>query len=79
MIFENRKTNLFVLFDGEIEKHTCHYFWGIAYYDGEGNVVRSYQKGECAISDTITSFELQPRFTLQPKLEEKPEGDNAEE
>ncbi|HGH7180721.1 MFS transporter [Bacillus luti] len=48
-IVGNWKTNLFVLFDGEIEKHNCHPFWEIAYYDDEGNVVRSYQKGEYAI------------------------------
>lgn len=45
----NWKTHLFVLFDGEIEKHNCHHFWEIAYYDDEGNVVRSYQKGEYAV------------------------------
>lgn len=45
----NGKTNLFVLFDGEIEKHGCHPYWEIAYYDDEKNVVRSYQKGEYAI------------------------------
>lgn len=48
-IVGNWKTNLFVLFDGEIEPHNCHPFWEIAYYDDEGNVIRSYQKGEYAI------------------------------
>ena len=43
-IVGNWKTNLFVLFDGEIEKHNCHPYWEIAYYDDEGNVVRNYQK-----------------------------------
>ncbi|MGR5874517.1 hypothetical protein ACT7DH_10485 [Bacillus pacificus] len=33
---------------GEIEKHNCHPYWEIAYYNDEGNVVRSYQKGEYA-------------------------------
>ncbi|EEL61485.1 hypothetical protein COD78_15550 [Bacillus cereus] len=48
-IVGNWKTNLFVLFDGEIEKHNCHPYWEIAYYDDEGNVVRNYQKGEYAV------------------------------
>ncbi|PRT20019.1 hypothetical protein C6360_20375 [Bacillus wiedmannii] len=48
-IVGNWKTNLFVLFDGEIEKHNCHPFWEIAYYDDEGELVRSYQKGEYAM------------------------------
>ncbi|AXO98488.1 hypothetical protein A9486_27970 [Bacillus anthracis] len=30
---------LFVLFDGELEKHNCHPYWEITYYDGEGNAV----------------------------------------
>ncbi|UOX98396.1 MFS transporter [Bacillus cereus] len=48
-IVGNWKTNLFVLFDGEIEKHNSHPYWEIAYYDDEGNVVRNYQKGEYAV------------------------------
>ncbi|WP_255446512.1 MFS transporter [Bacillus sp. JAS24-2] len=48
-IVGNWKTNLFVLFDGEIEKHNCHPYWEIAYYDDVGNVVRNYQKGEYAV------------------------------
>ncbi|WP_257205744.1 MFS transporter [Bacillus cereus] len=48
-IVGNWKTNLFVLFDGEIEKHNCHPYWEIAYYDDEGDVVRNYQKGEYAV------------------------------
>ncbi|WP_189644886.1 hypothetical protein [Bacillus thuringiensis] len=49
VIVRNWKTHLFVLFDGGIEKHNCHHFLEIAYYDDEGNVVRSYQKGEYAV------------------------------
>ncbi|WP_410982451.1 MFS transporter [Bacillus cereus] len=49
MIVGNWKTNLFVLFDGEIEKHNCHPYWEIAYYDEEGNVVRDFRRGEYAI------------------------------
>ncbi|MBK5474215.1 Uncharacterized protein BWINRA5_02822 [Bacillus mycoides] len=48
-IVGNWKTNLFVLFDGEIEAYNCHPYWEIAYFDEEGNVVHSYQKGEYAI------------------------------
>jgi len=48
-IVGNWKTNLFVLLDGELEKHNCHPYWEIAYYDDEGNVVRSYLKGLYAI------------------------------
>ncbi|ABS22847.1 MULTISPECIES: hypothetical protein [Bacillus cereus group] len=44
-IVGNWKTNLFVLFDGEIEKHNCHPYWEIAYFDEDGNVVRDYRKG----------------------------------
>ncbi|SCN04020.1 Protein of unknown function [Bacillus wiedmannii] len=40
MIVGNWKTNLLVLFDGELEKHHGHPNWEIAYYyDDEGNVV----------------------------------------
>lgn len=48
-IVGNWKTNLFVLFDGEIEAYNCHPYWKIAYFDEEGNVVHSCQKGEYAI------------------------------
>lgn len=48
-IIGNWKTNLFILFDGEVEPYNCHPHWEIAYYDDEGNVVRDYQKGEYAI------------------------------
>ncbi|PEE16230.1 hypothetical protein CON53_20360 [Bacillus cereus] len=42
-------SNLFVLFDGEIEPYNCHPYWEIAYYDDEGKVVHSCQKGKYAI------------------------------
>ncbi|WP_235676330.1 hypothetical protein [Bacillus mycoides] len=45
-IVGNWKTNLF---DGEIEAYNCHPYWEIAYFDEEGNVVHSCQKGEYAI------------------------------
>ncbi|MGR5982215.1 hypothetical protein ACT7CN_09580 [Bacillus cereus] len=35
----NCKINLLVLFDGELEKHNCHPYWEITYYDDEGNAV----------------------------------------
>ncbi|CAM4180171.1 MFS transporter [Bacillus wiedmannii] len=55
MIVGNWKTHFFVLFDGEIEKHNCHPFREIAYYDDEGNVVRNYQKGEYVVQEKRTS------------------------
>ncbi|MEI2312555.1 hypothetical protein V8V79_22040 [Bacillus nitratireducens] len=48
-IVRNWKTNLLVLFDGEIEAYNGHPYWEIAYFDEEGNVVHSCQKGEYAI------------------------------
>ncbi|MGR5927794.1 hypothetical protein ACT7C2_06135 [Bacillus pacificus] len=44
-IVGNWKTDLFVLFDGEIEKHNCHPYWEIAYYNDEGNVVQKLPEG----------------------------------
>ncbi|OSX93245.1 hypothetical protein BTJ45_01958 [Bacillus mycoides] len=40
---------MLVLFDGEIEAYNGHPYWEIAYFDEEGNVVHSCQKGEYAI------------------------------
>ncbi|KYZ64689.1 hypothetical protein A3782_09450 [Bacillus sp. GZT] len=38
-IVGNRKTNFFVLFDGELEKHNYHPYLEISYCDDGGNIV----------------------------------------
>ena len=48
-IVGNWKTDLFVLFDGEIEKHNCHPYWEIAYYNDEGTWFEATRRRVCDI------------------------------